>query len=231
MTADTTATAPRPVGRPPRVDRDAIADAVLQIGLSRATMAAVADRLGMSAAGLYYHVRNRKELLILAAERSLAAVELPEDRGQHWAEWLREWARYSHQSLAGEPEVFRQYLEGAVATERVVEVADSVIRVLARHGFTPSEAVAAWAAVGTLAVGAAAKSLRQAAATASGRPAVAEWHRILAARPEDELPGARRVTADVLAHGGSAAFEDELTTLLIGIAVRRGEPWEHLNEE
>jgi AcrR family transcriptional regulator len=231
VTTETTATAPRPVGRPPRVDREAIADAVLAIGLGRATMAAVADRLGISAAGLYYHVRNRKELLLLAAERTLAAVELPEDRGQHWATWLREWARYSHQALVSEPEVFRQYLEGAVATERVVEVADSVIRVLARHGFTPSEALAAWAAVGTLAVGAAAEGLGEAAATASGRPPAAEWHRVLAARPDDELPGARSATADMLTPDGPAAFEDELTTLLIGIAVRRGEPWQRLAEE
>jgi AcrR family transcriptional regulator len=209
------------VGRPPRVDREAIADAVLEIGLSRATMAAVANHLGISVPGLYYHVRNRKELLLLAAERSLAAVAVPEDRGQHWTEWLREWARYSHQVLADEPEVFRQYLEGALATERVVEVADSVIQVLARHGFEPREALAAWAAVGSIAVGTAAQAVGQAAATAAGRPPAAEWHRALAARGE-------RGPVVEIQFDTHAAFEEELSTMLIGLAVRRGEPWEHL---
>lgn len=219
--ADLQSPASRPVGRPPKVDRATIADAVLEVGLSRATMATVANHLGISVPGLYYHVRNRKELLLLAAERTLAAVELPEDRGQHWTEWLREWARYSRQALADEPEVFRQYLEGALATERVVEVADSVIRVLARHGFTPREALAAWAAVGSVAVGAAAQSVGQSAATAAGRSPAAEWHRILAARGV-------RTEAFGMEFDLEASFEDELTTMLIGLAARRGESWEHL---
>lgn len=214
----------RPVGRPPRVDREAIADAVLEIGLGNATMAAVADRLGISVAGLYYHVRNRKELLVLAAERSLSLVALPDDRGQHWAQWLREWARYSFAALTDEPEVFRQYVEGAVSTERVLEVADIVIQVLSRHGFSPDEALDAWSAVGTVAVGAAAEVAGQAAATAGGRPPAAEWHRVLATR-DGQLPGVRQVTVEQRVDV-QTRFENELTTMLVGIAARRGERWD-----
>ena len=70
MTAD--AARPGRIGRPPRIDRTAIAEAVLELGLDGISMKAVADHLGVSVAGLYHHVANRHELLVLAAERSLS---------------------------------------------------------------------------------------------------------------------------------------------------------------
>src|SRR3954454_12890200 len=92
--------APRPVGRPARIDRDAIARAVLEIGFDDATMKRVAEHLGVSVPGLYYYVRGRDDLLRVAAEYSLAQTVVPEDRGQHWALWLREWAEYMRAAMA-----------------------------------------------------------------------------------------------------------------------------------
>jgi AcrR family transcriptional regulator len=219
--------ATRPVGRPARIDRDAIADAVLEIGLGKASMKAVAEHLGVSVPGLYHHVHNRKELLLLAAERSMATMALPEHRGEHWAEWLRQWARYSRSAMVDEPQVFEQFLAGAVSWERVVEVVDHVIGVLTQQGFTALQALAAWDAVGRLALGAAAEAVRFDQGSRSGRLPVAEWHRILAAAGPDQLLGARAVL-ESRDWDLEAAFEDELTTLLVGIAVRRGEQWEPL---
>src|SRR5690606_37828697 len=91
---------PRRVGGPPRIDRAAIARAVTEIGLDEVTVKRVADHLGVSVPGLYHHVRGRDDLLRLAAEHSLARLRLPEDRGQHWAVWLREWARYARAAFA-----------------------------------------------------------------------------------------------------------------------------------
>jgi AcrR family transcriptional regulator len=215
--------APGRVGRPPRIDRDAIAAAVLDIGLERASMKAVAERLGVSVPGLYHHVRNRKELLLLAAERSMADVRVPEDRGQHWSEWLREWARYSRASLADDPELFNQFLSGALSWDSMVEVIDSVILVLNRQGFTPVEAKAAWDAVGRVALGSVVETIRQRAATRAGHPRAAELHKILARRDRASLSGVRAVV-DWVPHP-DAELEEDLTTLLVGIAVRRGEPW------
>lgn len=220
---------PRRVGRPPRVDREAIARAVLDIGLEASSMKAVAEHLGISVPGLYHHVANRKELLLLAAELSLSEMELPEDRGQHWSEWLREWARYSRDSLVEDPALFNQFLSGALGSDRVVEVIDSVVQVLSRQGFSPSEAVAAWDAVGHCAMGAVVEALRQRAAARAGRPLAAEVHGILAAQDPDQLPGVRSAM-DALERDLAVEFEEELTTLLVGIAVRRGEPFEQVIE-
>jgi AcrR family transcriptional regulator len=213
------------VGRPPKIDRHAIADAVLEIGLENSSMKAVAQHLGVSAPGLYHHVRNRKELLLLAAERSLSKMRAPADRGQHWWEWLREWGRYSRTAFVDEPEVFGQFLRGGIGLDLTLEVIDSVIQVLSRQGFTPAQAMAAWDAVGRLAVGSAAEQLRWQAAADSGHPQLQEVHRFLAERGEEVLPGVRAVV-DASVPGPEDRFEDELTSLLVGIAVRRGEPWE-----
>jgi AcrR family transcriptional regulator len=215
----------RKVGRPAKIDRNAIADAVLHIGLGNSSMKAVADHLGVSVPGLYHHVRNRKELLLLAAQRSMARMRAPTDRGQHWAEWLREWGRYSHGAFVDEPEVFAQYLRGAISLDLTVEVMESVIGVLSRQGFTPAQAMAAWDAVGRLAVGAAADHLREQAAVEGGHPLVPELRRLLAEGDKDALPGVRAVVDGPIAETEDR-FEDELTSLLVGIAVRRGEPWE-----
>ena len=215
---------PRRVGRPARIDKDAIAEAVLEIGLEQSSMRAVAEHLGVSVPGLYHHVRNRKELLLLAAQRSMAQMQLPNHEGKHWSEWLREWGRYSRNAFIEEPEVLGQFLSGAVSWERVVEVMDSVIGVLTQQEFTPTSALAAFDAVGSCAVGSAVAAIRHRSAVESGHPPKAEWHRVLGQRPLDELTGARSVVDD-LRENLEAEFEDELTTLLVGIAARRGESW------
>jgi AcrR family transcriptional regulator len=216
---------PRRVGRPARIDKDAIAKAVLEIGLDQSSMKAVAEHLGVSVPGLYHHVRNRKELLLLAAQRSMAQMQLPSHDGMHWSEWLREWGRYSRNAFIEEPEVLGQFLSGAVSWERVVEVIDSVIGVLTQQDFTPASALAAWDAVGSCAVGSAVAAIRHRAAVESGHPPKSEWHRVLGQRPADELTGARSVVENV-GENLEAEFEEELTTLLVGIAARRGESWE-----
>ncbi len=220
---------PRRVGRPPRIDRAAIAEAVLDLGLDGISMKVVADHLGVSVAGLYHHVRNRRELLVLAAEYSIARVPAPEDRGQHWDEWLREWTRHVYSSFVEEPEVLSQFLTGALRWESMVTVIDSVIQVLGRAGFDPIAAVEAFDTVAFYAVGAAAHELRRRGAAAEGRSTMVELHRMVAAHPPVELAGVRALLAVPPIHVATS-FEDQLTTVLVGIAARREEDWHPVAE-
>lgn len=214
----------RPVGRPARIDRDAIAEAVLTLGLDGISMKAVADHLGVSVPGLYHHVANRRELLLLAAERSMARVAPPEDRGQHWDEWLREWARHVYTSFVDAPEILAHFMSGELAWESMVDVIDSVLRVLGRAGFEASDAMSAFDTVALYAVGAAAHEIRRRGAAAAGRSTLAELHRLTASRPPDELAGVRALLAQPPIHIDQD-FEEQLTTVLVGIAARRGEDW------
>lgn len=210
---------PRPVGRPARIDRDAIARAVVEIGYDDATMKRVAEHLGVSVPGLYYYVRGRDDLLRLAAEYSLARTPMPVDEGQHWARWLREWARYTRAAMA-EPELMDLYREGGVDTDRMVDVIGTALDVLCRHGFTPDQAVVAWDAISSVALGSAVADQREQALTEAGRPWFARVHATLAQRGPDELPVLRALTTASAMVDRDDAFEERVTSMLVGLAVR-----------
>src|SRR3954467_15646623 len=121
------------VGRPARISRPAIAEAALELGIDDdLTMKRGAGHLGVSVPGLYHYVKGRGDLLRLAAEHALSQVRLPEDAGQHWATWLREWARYIHDVLAGQPELVNQFINGGLDDDRLIEVIGRTLDVLHR---------------------------------------------------------------------------------------------------
>lgn len=147
----------RPRGRPPRVDRDAIAIAALDIGLEHASVRAVADRLGMSVPGLYHHVTGREDIARLAVEHSQRDLPLPEDTGQHWSLWLWDYARFVHDALVDDTEVIRLLLAGEINAERAAEHRRRVVGLLRTRGFAATEAEAAFQDVQTCALGLAAR--------------------------------------------------------------------------
>ena len=100
---------------------------------------------------------------------------------------------------------------------------DTVIGVLTRHGFSASEAIDAHETVSECALGAAVTEIRTTEAARAGRPIIAEYHRVLAQHPPDALPHLRKL---VHTHDERADFTDTVLTVLVGIAVRRGEPWQ-----
>jgi AcrR family transcriptional regulator len=221
--------APRPkVGRPARIDRAMIARAAYEIGLERVTMKAVADRLGVSVPGLYHHVEGRDDLMRLGAEYSAAQIQVPVDHGQHWTAWLLEWARYSHDAFVAQPALLGQFLNGSLGVERMVAHVDAVVGVLTRQGFSVTEAVDAYEIVSDCALGAAVAEIRAKESARAGRPVLAEYHRLLATQPPDALPNLRKLVATP--REATADFSERVLTVLVGIAVRRGEPWHRIVE-
>ena len=207
-------------GRPARLDRDMIARAAFEIGLDRVTMKAVADHLGVSVPGLYHHVDGREDLMQLAAEYSASRIRLPEDRDQPWPEWLLEWSRVSYHGFLSQPELLIQSMRGSMSVDRMAVHVDAVIGFLMRHGFGATEARDAYTLVSRCAIGAAVSQIRQ---SESGRGLLAEYHRVLSMRAPDELPALRRLVAEMQDDGPS--LEDQVCTVLVGIAVKRGDPW------
>jgi AcrR family transcriptional regulator len=77
-------------GRPARIDKAQVVEAALAVGLGNLTMKAVAARLGVGTAALYYHVRDRDELMSLVAVTLIAKADLPEAIGpETWRAVLR----------------------------------------------------------------------------------------------------------------------------------------------
>lgn len=215
----------RKVGRPPRISREAIAEAAHEIGLTGLTLKSVADRLGVSVAGLYHHIEGKDDLMRLAAEHAARGITIPDDHGQHWALWLWEWAVYNREAFLAQPALLGQYLEGAISAEAIATNADAALGLLVRQGFSIAEAHLAYELVSSCAVGSAVTAIREAKAALDGRPVLAEYQRILSQRDRAELPYLRLLVAE-LTTSGAPPFEEKLHAVLSGLAVRRGEPWE-----
>ncbi|MBL7498517.1 TetR/AcrR family transcriptional regulator C-terminal domain-containing protein [Frankia sp. CNm7] len=213
----------RRVGRPPRIDRATIARAAGEIGIDQVSLRSVAERLGVSVPGLYHYVRGRDDLLRLAAEQSAARIELPTDRGQHWAAWLLEWADVIRRALVESPALLAQFMNGGFGLDRMVETLEVVIAVLVRHGFDRREAYEAYLVVTHCAMGAAVTEIRRRETDEPNNPIALEYQRVLAQRDARELPHLRAMLA--AGPPPDPAPADQLTTVLAGIAARRGDDW------
>jgi AcrR family transcriptional regulator len=215
-------TKPR-MGRRPRIDRMMIARAANEVGLDKLTMKGVADVLGVSVAGLYHHVKGRDELIRLGAEYSAARIPIPIDHGQHWTSWLLEWAHYVHGAFVTQPALLGQFLNGSIAVDRMASDMDAVFGVLSSQGFSPIEALEAYALVNDCAIGAAVAEIRRMETGGTRRQAFSEFSGMLAKKPSDALPHFRQVATS--ARNMKNPFTDRVRTLLIGIATRRGDEW------
>ena len=76
-------------------------DLMAEAGLEALTLRRLATELGVSAPTLYWHVRNKRELLDLMAEALVAQAgrATAPAPGQPWQEWLAERARLQFQAL------------------------------------------------------------------------------------------------------------------------------------
>ena len=212
------------VGRPARISRESIAEAASELGLSDLTLRAVADRLGVSIASLYHHVDGKDDLLRLAAEHAAARHRTPEHRDQHWAVWLLEWALHNRNSFVAEPALLGQYLDGAISEDVIVESTESMLGPLVAQGFTEAEAMNAYQLVTACALGSAVHAIRELQAADGARPAHPGIEEVVTARGPDELPHVRRLLAEIAVEPLDS-FESRVTTVLAGIAARRGDDW------
>jgi hypothetical protein len=73
------------------------------------------------------------------------------------------------------------------------------------------------------------QEIRLRAATNEGRSALSELHRMVAGRPVDELVGLRALL-ELPPIRTAPDFEEHLTTVLVGLAVRRGDDWKPVAE-
>jgi AcrR family transcriptional regulator len=212
----------RKVGRPPKLDREMIARAANDVGLDQITMKAVAAELGVSVPGLYHHVDGRDDLLRLAAEYSASQIEIPVDHGQHWSEWLLEWARYSHDAFVAQPQLLSQFLNGTIGIDRMLTHLDAALGLLMRHGFSAGEALDAHGLVSACAIGIAVGDIREAEAERRGSPIPARIRSALDQRAPDELPHLRTI-ASASPRPAVPTFDDRIRVVLEGIAARRSE--------
>lgn len=213
-------------GRPPRIDKNAIVEAVLAIGTANVTMRAVAQYLGISLPGLYHHVKNQDELLRLATEAALVKSPPPRYAGMHWSAWLRAYASYIRSVLAAEPALVEKFVSGAVPIDGEMEYLGNALEALSSHGLAPDEAITAWAAVTAMAIGSVSEAHREHLHAEGGQPWLARVVTLTARSDTAQFPALRTLADSGYNPFSESAFQQRITLLLHGIATEYGLPLE-----
>ena len=140
------------------LSRERLVDAALQLinedGLEGLSMRALADRLEVKAASLYWHVRDRRELLDLLAESILESVRVARRGG--WRENVLAAGAALGRRVAAQKDAGRILLEVPEALRRS-DVFHSVAGQLQSAGLQPTEAAEAALMVMTYVIGAKAR--------------------------------------------------------------------------
>jgi AcrR family transcriptional regulator len=187
-------------------------------GLNAVTLRALANRLGVTAPTLYWHIRGKRHLLDLMAERIFtnsipASLEEPAP-GQPWWEWLAERSRAMRKALLAHPDGALVAAGNRPTPGRLPHI-EKMLAALAREGFAPTEALRAVIAIGSYAIGDALETQSRAARG----PEEASDHQALR---EAILSGEHPTLANAIRDVGTPdqRFEYGLSLLLYGMRSR-----------
>lgn len=191
------------------------------VGLEGLTLRRLAGELGVSAATLYWHVRDKRTLLDLVAAAIMAEPRPPgrPTHGQPWWEWLtaRAWAQYralvSHRDAA-------VVVAGNRPTEDSLPMIEQTVGSLVEVGFPPAEALTSILIIGNLVIGSALEHQAEAA-----RGAATEADAALAIRMRDanDLPYLLAAFRTGATAGPDSTFKHGLELLMAGLRARHAE--------
>jgi TetR/AcrR family tetracycline transcriptional repressor len=197
-----------------------------QVGLEGLTLRRLATELGVSAPTLYWHVRNKRELLDLMAEAIMAEGPAPAYSpapGQPWWDWLAEQARHRWRAMVSHRDA-ALVVAGNRPTEAAMAGIDQTIGSLVAVGFPAPEALRAVLSLGNYIVGCAVEHQAELARGADmDDAALARMHRA------EEFP---HLAAAAGAHAAAepAGFEHGLALLIRGLRARHAELTASLSE-
>jgi TetR/AcrR family tetracycline transcriptional repressor len=193
-----------------------------EVGLDDLTMRLLASRLGVKAASLYRHVRNKEELLALLGDEISAGIPLPESSG-NWREQLTRMAWNVRRGLLAHRDAARVLASTPPAGSRRLRHIEAVLRTLLEAGLRDRDAVRAAYHLNNFVTEFAADEARFAAFAAtpglSRRKLLAEARRQFKALPKDEYP-----TLVALADALTEDAQDELFQFGIDMCLRGIEP-------
>jgi AcrR family transcriptional regulator len=213
----------RAVGRPRLVTQEQVIEAALRLGPQPLTMTRVAEELGVSPATLYLYVTDRDHLVRLVTARRLGDLAIPDDVGQDWTDFLREYVHILTGKLSTNTSDLLQVLAVGSTLEVELRLAERFYEIMSARGFSIDESVEIMTQASVIAIGAAMGICRdRLAAEATGSMAGA-LSDVLATVPSDDLPLVRRAVPAYETRG--AGVDGELVEGLIArIALRRRRP-------
>jgi TetR/AcrR family tetracycline transcriptional repressor len=137
------------------LDPRQVVDAALQLieqgGVSSLTIRRLCEVLGVTAPSVYWHVKNKEDLLRLIAEEVLERVPLPSPDDQ-WTDQLRQYFNGIRRALLRHPGLITVVLQQQPLAPSV-RAADALLGSLLRAGFPPEDAYDAYTALGVYSSG------------------------------------------------------------------------------
>jgi TetR/AcrR family transcriptional regulator, tetracycline repressor protein len=193
-------------------------DLVAEVGLEALTLRRLATELGVSAPTLYWHVRNKRELLDLVAEALVARAGRTTSPapGQPWWDWLADRARRMFRVLTSHRDA-ALVVAGNRPTEATLPDVEQVLASLVTVGFPAAEALRVILSVSNYVIGCAVERQAEQARTADPERDTRLLEQAAA------LPTLRAAIAGVDRPGpaaGGTGFEYGLGLLIEGVRAR-----------
>src|SRR5215472_1198191 len=162
-----------------------------EIGLDELTMRRLAERLGVKAASLYRHVRNKEDLLALLGDEITSEIPLPRTTGT-WQQQLTEAGWNVRRGLLAHRDAARVLASTPPAGPRRLRHVEAVLRILREAGLTDRDAARAAYHLNNFVTEFAADEGRFAAYTAAAGSSrgevLREMRRQFKSLPKDEYP-------------------------------------------
>lgn len=191
------------------------------VGLEGLTLRRLGSELGVSAATLYWHVRDKRMLLDLMAE-AIAAEHRSSTRparGQPWWEWLSDRAWKQYQALTGHRDA-ALVAAGNRPTENSLPYIEELIGSLVDVGFPPREALESILTVGHFVLGSA---LEHQAVAARGTAGETDATLALRMREATDLPNLIAAIGCESVLDSESTFRHGLMLIMAGLRARHAE--------
>lgn len=217
---------PRPARRRP-LDREQVVRAALalldEVGLDELTMRRLAERLGIQAASLYRHVRDKEELLVLLADEVTGEIPFVEPAGP-WQEQLTTIAHNVRRGLLAHRDGARLMALTRPAGPRRLRHIEEVLRALRLSGLDDQDVSGVANLLNNFVTEFAADEARfDAAAAAMGvtrRKMFAAARKQFETLPRDEFPSLVALAGALTSDDADAVFKLGVDVLLRGIEAR-----------
>jgi len=196
-------------------------DLLAEAGLEALTLRRLATELGVSAPTLYWHVRNKRQLLDLMAEELVARAgrSTSPAHGQPWWDWLAEQARLQWRVLTSHRDA-ALVVAGNRPTEAALPDVEEIVASLVVVGFPPAEALRTILSIGNYVIGCAVEFQAEAAREPDPEPD-ARFLREL--HGSGDLPILQAAMPGVAGSDPGVGFEHGLGLLIAGIRARHAE--------
>src|ERR671914_2381584 len=199
----------RRAGRKPKVSREQVLDAALELadegGLAAVTMANVGAQLGVEAMSLYRHIGNKEEMLDGLVDRVFAEIEVPAD-ATDWRDALRRRAVSAHDALRRHSWAIGLMESRAQPGPATLGHHDAMVGILFRAGFDGRGATRVYNLLDSYIYGFA---LQEATLPFSSPGEMAAMSEQMLARLADVYPNLARIQRELVASGFDYADEFE----------------------